>query len=80
MNQVTDLLVSKGSSWHSHKGADDIELSTLKCTVQVRLPDDYLDLLRACNGSEGELALAPLWLQLHNAKEVVELTQSKFHN
>ncbi len=79
MSSVENVLKSRGSNWHSQGGASDEELSALQAAVSVSLPNEYLALLRASNGGDGELALAPLWLQLHSASEVADLQQSKFH-
>jgi hypothetical protein len=47
-------------------------IARLERAADVPLPADYLELLRTCDGGEGALGLAPLWLVLWDADRAAE--------
>lgn len=63
--------------WIARPPAGAKEIEKLKSVIRFELPVEYLDLLRRCNGGEGPLALAPLWLQLWSIDEVIEYSRWK---
>lgn len=59
--------------WRAEPGAGEDDLRALAASVPFALPGEYLDLLRATNGGEGELGVEPGWFQLHDTAQVLEL-------
>ncbi len=50
-------------------------LEELNAASPMGLPEEYLALLRFCNGGGGELGVEPGWFQLWPAEEVLALNQ-----
>jgi hypothetical protein len=73
MANVGAIIGSSGRTWSGEPGATQEEIQALRAAVPFVLPEQYVELLCQCNGGEGELALPPLWFQLHSAQAVVEL-------
>jgi len=57
--------------WKPNRPAAPDAIARLARAAPAPLPAEYLDLLRATDGGEGALGLAPLWLVLWSADEVV---------
>ena len=56
--------------------ADELALREFLAKCPVKLPDDYVRLLRSTNGCEGELAIEPGWVQLWSTEDIFNLNQS----
>jgi hypothetical protein len=70
---IAGLLSEPKRKWTARPPADDAKIAELVSQAQVFLPIEYLDLLRTTNGGEGDLALAPLWVQLYSVEECIEI-------
>ncbi len=79
MRNYSALLDSSRNQWVGKPPATDAEISGLVSAIEIELPEEYLELLRTCNGGEGELALAPLWFQLFAITDAIEMATSEFY-
>jgi SMI1 / KNR4 family (SUKH-1) len=70
---IADILSEPNRKWRARPAAGDAQIADLVKQSQISLPVEYLELLRATNGGEGELAFPPLWLQLYSVEECIEL-------
>jgi hypothetical protein len=59
------------NSQHRKPPANPGVLEELTAASPIRLPEEYLALLRFSNGGEGELGVEPGWFQLWPAEEVL---------
>src|SRR5688500_11871058 len=73
MRSVAELLAAEVRQWVGKAPATVEEIAALSSQVPFPLPEEYVELLRASNGGEGELALPPLWFQLFDTKFAAEL-------
>lgn len=64
-------------NWEFSEGASEREIAKLISSVEIQLPDAYLNLLRKHNGGEGDLSLEPVWLQLWSIDEVIDTCHAK---
>lgn len=61
--------------WSPKHGAPEEAIDTLRRTAPIELPLAYLEQLRRSNGGEGDLAVAPGWIVLWPAEEVIDNNQ-----
>ena len=59
------------TTWIPNQPAAPAEIEMLKSSVNFDLPDAYVKMLLKFNGGEGEIDLAPQWLQLWSSDEVI---------
>ena len=74
-SELGSLLASR--AWRGVAGATDCQIEELLAALPFTPPSCYIALLRASNGGEGELALAPMWFQLDDVDSVVSLWQDE---
>jgi hypothetical protein len=79
MSGVAAILASPGRKWFGKPPATPTEIAALQDAVKIKLPEEYLELILACNGGEGELALAPLWFQLFDTFYAIEMATDQFY-
>ncbi|MDQ4122755.1 MAG: SMI1/KNR4 family protein [Acidobacteriota bacterium] len=70
-----ERLEIKSDSWTCEPPASEAEIQNLVSHFGSNLPNEYLDLLRFCNGGEGDLALEPVLFRLWSTDEVIEANQ-----
>jgi hypothetical protein len=58
--------------WQKQPGAHYISLVELREKAGMVLPPHYLQFLERCNGGEGELSVAPMWLVMWPAERLIE--------
>ena len=58
--------------WRGVPGAEGSVLKKLSASAPIPLPSEYLELLAASNGGEGDLAIEPGWFCPWPAEEVLE--------
>ena len=59
------------TTWIPNQPAAPAEIEMLRSSVNFDLPDAYVKMLLKFNGGEGEIDLAPQWLQLWSSHEVI---------
>src|SRR5919108_4703349 len=69
-NNIQEIL--KNCKWYTEPPASEAALEQLQQQSKLRLPTDYLDLLRYSNGGQGVLAVRPYLFRLWPAEEVIE--------
>jgi hypothetical protein len=79
MPKVDELLKEPGRNWTPAPPAGEEDILRLVQFFKVRLPAEYLDLLRFSNGGSGTLALPPLRLDLFSIDEVIEKSADEFY-
>lgn len=72
---VADILREPGREWRSEAPSNDEAISKLRQSARCELPTEYVELLRCCNGGEGELDAPPLWFCLDTIDESIEHNQ-----
>jgi hypothetical protein len=78
MTTIRELLSDPTRLWVPRAAATNRQIDALRKTVGFALPSRYVEFLLESNGGEGELALAPLWLQLFDAEMVARIAGDKF--
>lgn len=73
-SELIARLQQRSATWAPEPGATPDEIAALRGRFPF-LPQDYLSLLEACDGGEGELALPPRWLQLWSARGASEMSE-----
>ncbi len=76
MTESADRLGTSHDGWRAAEPASDDQIEKL-LRIYPELPADYVSLLRISNGGEGELNLAPQWLQLYDASLVADLASQE---
>ncbi len=79
MSTVEELLTSPERSWTPNAPASEDQVSELIAAMPFAPPAHYIELIRACNGGEGELALKPLCFQLFDTTFAISLLQDQFY-
>src|SRR5688500_8663445 len=79
MDRIADILSDQTRSWSGNPPAQDDEIQKLVNAAGIELPAAYIELLRYCNGGQGDLGLPPLLLQLYPAAYVAELAEDSFY-
>jgi hypothetical protein len=62
-------------NWNQMPPASELTIQQLASACDFVLPTSYLNFLRQSNGGEGELSIAPGWLQLWPAEEVISANE-----
>ena len=70
-----ERLKTESANWACKPPASEAEIQKLVSHFGSNLPTEYLDLLRFCNGGEGDLALEPVLFRLWSTDEVIEANQ-----
>ena len=70
-----ERLKTKSDSWTCKPPASEAEIQMLVSHFDGALPADYLDLLRTCNGGEGDLALQLVLFRLWSTDEVIQANE-----
>lgn len=73
---IKAILTEPGRSWFAGLPASEEAIKRLQHAAPGILPDEYISLLRCCNGGEGPLALPSLYLLLYEAEYATEVNQS----
>lgn len=76
---IRRLLAARRRHWTGKRPATEAEIAALQKAVRFKLPSRYVQLLRASNGGEGELALEPLWFQLFDTTFAAEMARDDFN-
>jgi hypothetical protein len=79
MKTIRELLANRGRRWVGRPPATDAEIDALRKAVWFDLPPVYVELLRACNGGEGDLAIEPRWFQLFDTRFATEMATLAFY-
>ncbi|MDT5060472.1 MAG: hypothetical protein QOH63_931 [Acidobacteriota bacterium] len=79
LSQVDEILKQPNRSWSGNPPATEESILRLVQSCKVKLPDEYLDLLRFSNGGEGDLALPPLLFVLFDVDEILEMLEDSFY-
>ena len=79
MSQVDEILKQPNRNWSGNPPASEENVLQLVQSCKVKLPDEYLALLRFSNGGEGDLALPPLLFVLFDVEEVLEMLKDSFY-
>ena len=79
MNSLASLLSAPGRRWDGNPPATQAQVLELGEVVGFDLPPRYLELLLACNGGEGELALEPYWFVLFDTGFALEMATNAFY-
>jgi len=77
--QVAEILKQPDRNWSCNPPAREDDILRLIESCQVKLPDEYLALLRFSNGGEGDLALPPLLFVLFDVDEVLKTWSDSFY-
>ena len=75
---VAEILKEPGRDWTPNVPADEDEIAELRALVPFELPAEYVELLRYCDGGDGELDLPPLLFSMESIAESVEHNEA-FH-
>jgi len=73
---ILDVLKDPRTKWTREAPANRELVERLVTESAVRLPGEYLALLRYSNGGEGELGIEPGWFQLWPAEAVMSLNEA----
>jgi SMI1/KNR4 family protein SUKH-1 len=76
---IAEILKQPDRNWSGNPPASEEDILRLIQSCKVKLPDEYLDLLRVSNGGEGDLALPPLLFVLFDIDEVLEMLKDSFY-
>lgn len=69
---VAAVIADAMDGWRRRPGpASSAAVADLAAAAPVRLPDEYLDLLRLHDGGEGHLGAEPAWFELWPAATVI---------
>jgi hypothetical protein len=79
LSQVAEILKQPHRNWSSNPPASEDKILRLTESCRVKLPDEYLALLRFSNGGEGDLALPPLLFVLFDVDEVLKTWSDSFY-
>jgi len=71
------MLAGQERRWAANALATGEEIAQLLDELPFSPPEEYIELLRVCNGGEGELALHPLRFQLYDTKFAIELWKNE---
>lgn len=71
-----ERLKTESVFWTCELPASEAEIQNLISHFGNNLPTQYLDLLRFCNGGEGDLALQQVYFQLWSTKEAIEINNN----
>ena len=71
---ISTILTEPGRNWTPEPPASKAQLQELWELAPLQLPAEYLELLRFCNGGDGDLDLPPLMFQLDSIADAL------FHN
>ena len=71
-----ERLKTKSALWTCNSPANEAEIQKLVSYFGDNLPTDYLNLLRFCNGGEGDLASQPVLFFLWSASEAIEANKN----
>ncbi len=78
MSRVEEILKQPDRNWSGNPPASEEQILSLIQSCKVKLPAEYLDLLRFSNGGNGELALPPLLFVLFDVDEVLNILNDSF--
>jgi len=76
---ISELLKEPNRTWTPKPPAEEVEIAELQKAVPFELPEEYIELLRYCNGGYGELNAPPELLQLDSIAESVDQNMT-WHN
>lgn len=79
MSSIADILEKADRDWTPGPSAKEEELLRLINESGIDLPEEYLSLLKYCNGGEGALGIQPYWLVLDSIREVIDLNNTEFY-
>jgi hypothetical protein len=69
---IFKLLQESNRIWTPKAPADEVEIAELQKQVPFELPEEYIELLRYCNGGYGELNAPPLLFQMDSIAESLD--------
>ena len=69
---LSELLSEPGREWTPHAPADESELAELIAMLPFELPPEYIELLRYCDGGEGDVDAPCLLFMLDSIAAAVE--------
>lgn len=75
---ISEMLKEPGREWSPRPPADEGEIAELRELVRFDLPDEYVELLRHCDGGYGDLDAAPLSFYMDSIAESVQHNEA-FH-
>jgi hypothetical protein len=70
--RVADILSEPKREWTPKPPANEDEVAELRQLVGFALPEEYIELLRFCDGGAGELDAEPLYFVLDSLAGAVE--------
>lgn len=76
---IAEMLSGKGYDWFPAPPASEASIAELIRVAPVALPTEYIELLRFCNGGDGELNASPFQLQLDSIADAITLNQTPFY-
>jgi hypothetical protein len=79
LSQVSEILKQANRNWSGNPPAGEEDILRLVQSCKVKLPNEYLDMLRLSNGGEGDLALPPRRFVLFDIDEVLEMMGDEFY-
>ena len=79
MSFIAEWLNEPERNWNGLPSASEEEVKDLKNSIEIELPEEFLDLLRFSNGGEGDIALPPLIFILDNTQEIIGLQKDEFY-
>lgn len=79
MSKVAEILNQPNRDWTADSPAGEEDILKLIQSCEVRLPEEFFELLRFSNGGGGELALPPLLFFLSDVDEVLEMWGDEFY-
>jgi hypothetical protein len=68
---VSNLLREPGRNWTPWPPASEAAIERLQKRVPFDLPEEYIDLLRFCEGGDGDLDLPPLMFRMDSIDESI---------
>jgi hypothetical protein len=73
---IEAVLKEGAAGWQRQETpASSDTIANLNSASPIKLPNEYLALLRFSNGGEGELGVGPGWFQIWPAEKVIEYNQ-----
>jgi len=72
---ISEILTQPGRQWTPNPPAHEDEIAKLQELAPFKLPAEYIELLRFCDGGYGELDAPPLIFCMHSIAESVEHNQ-----
>ena len=79
MQSISELLSQPDRDWRREPPATETDILGLVAVCPVKLPEEYLDLLRYSHGGEGSVALPPHWFVLDRVDVVIDIQGDEFY-